>query len=430
MFRNLFAATATLAFSVSLFGQSVPNAVLAPVPYRVFVDKNGAPLAGGRLYTCAAGSGWSYPAGCATPRATYTDATASTPNPNPVILDIGGTAPVWIGPSVYKWVATDNLGNVQWTQDGVSDPVFVYMHSLTLVGDSSLISYVAPGTGAVTRSVHDKFAETVSVKDFGATGDGATDDTAAIQKALNLPGPKRVLFPAGTYLISATLWVHSQTAVAGEGGRAKVSTVKRKNGMYTDAFVAGTWDGGTHPRSVFITWDGGAPYTLGSPGESISFTGIHIDGNGANAGQPPAFPSPPAASYRGSNIWIQWVSGVLLDDVFSEHASNDNAFIASSRRVTVVNSTFSNNILVNPLGGDTTNGLTIAGTQYAIDSNGDDMLIASNNIFEGNRDIGCAIQARSMYGGSATFGGTIIVSGNISRRNQGHGIAILSLIHI
>ena len=41
-------------------------------------------------------------------------------------------------------------------------------------------NFIASGTGAVARTVQDKGRETVSVKDFGAVGDGVTDDTAAI----------------------------------------------------------------------------------------------------------------------------------------------------------------------------------------------------------------------------------------------------------
>lgn len=51
------------------------------------------------------------------------------------------------------------------------------------------------------RTVSDKLAESVSVKDFGAVGDGTTDDTAAIQQAFQ-EADGAVFFPAGTYIVS------------------------------------------------------------------------------------------------------------------------------------------------------------------------------------------------------------------------------------
>jgi parallel beta-helix repeat protein len=53
-------------------------------------------------------------------------------------------------------------------------------------------------TGAVNRPINEKLSETISVKDFGAVGDGVTDDTTAIQNALD-SGATKIVFPQGTY---------------------------------------------------------------------------------------------------------------------------------------------------------------------------------------------------------------------------------------
>lgn len=62
-----------------------------------------------------------------------------------------------------------------------------------------------------------------NVLDFGAVGDGATNDTAAIQAAFN-SGAKQVVFPAGTYLCNSGLTVPNWLQVTGEGYSPTIAT--------------------------------------------------------------------------------------------------------------------------------------------------------------------------------------------------------------
>jgi len=62
---------------------------------------------------------------------------------------------------------------------------------------SANITFLQAGTGAVLRDVQSKERDLVSVKDFGAVGDGTTDDTAAIQAAINTGFS--LVFPSGVY---------------------------------------------------------------------------------------------------------------------------------------------------------------------------------------------------------------------------------------
>mgnify|MGYP007083423824 CR=1 FL=1 len=86
-------------------------------------------------------------------------------------------------------------------------------------GSSAGISHIASGTGAVATTVQAKLREAVSVKDFGAVGDGVTDDTTAIQNAIN-SGYEKIIFPEGVYITTAPLYIDGGITLEGENSRS------------------------------------------------------------------------------------------------------------------------------------------------------------------------------------------------------------------
>ena len=91
--------------------------------------------------------------------------------------------------------------------------------ALPTSGGAALVGFQQAGTGAVVRTTQAKMRDVVSVKDFGAVGDGVADDTAAIQAAIDAYRGK-ILLPKGTYKISSTITLNSETILVGDGAGA------------------------------------------------------------------------------------------------------------------------------------------------------------------------------------------------------------------
>lgn len=208
-----------------------------------FFDDNGNPMSGGKIY--------SYEAGTTTPLPTYTSYTGATPNANPIVLDAAGRTPqqIWTTDGVfYKFVINSSADVLIRTWDHIGNGFANSLANNTdpTLGDA-LVGFRQSDTlgnlaNAVGKTVHDKLQDIISVKDFGATGDGVTDDTTAIQAALDafkptavastgFPNKSRVIYiPMGTYLISSPLLVYSGTILIGDG---PASLLKASGGLAT-----------------------------------------------------------------------------------------------------------------------------------------------------------------------------------------------------
>jgi hypothetical protein len=124
---------------------------------------------------------------------------------------------------------------------------------------SSLVGYNEGNTGAVNRTVQSRLQDFVSVKDFGAAGDGTTNDYTAITNAFATG--KSVYFPVGTYLTGSPLNLPQNVVIWGEGNLS-VITGSGNMSVIQSIGTSGSHTNGTIVKNLTISRTGGV---TGSP---------------------------------------------------------------------------------------------------------------------------------------------------------------------
>jgi hypothetical protein len=189
-----------------------------------FFDNNGVPLAGGKIFT--------YLAGTTTPQTSYTSSSGATPHTNPILLDSAGRVPggeIWLtNGTPYKFTIETASGVLIGTYDNISST------------NAQDILFTQSGAGAVTTNVQDKLRRfRIDVKDYGATGDGVTNDTAAIQTAIAAASARaasqetELYFPDGEYRYTTLTVNAGGVYLVGDGARL-IKTTSTGDGIVFD----------------------------------------------------------------------------------------------------------------------------------------------------------------------------------------------------
>ncbi len=160
-------------------------------------------------------------------------------------------------------------------------------------GPLSNLEFTQAGTGAVTRTAQNKLRDVISVKDFGAVGDGVTNDTTAITNAFAAANGKALYFPAGTYLT---------------GTIALTST-------YNNVFVYGDGAGSV----LKLVGASTTPILSLRRCANISFAQLKFDGN--------------SAAQASSNTYCVYLfdgaTNIKFNDVWFFNSYDDNVFLSA-----------------------------------------------------------------------------------------------------
>lgn len=357
-----------------------------------FLDNSGNPLSGGKIYT--------YQAGTTTPQATYSTNSGATAHTNPIVLDAAGRVPsggeIWLTSGVgYKFIVKTSTEVLIATYDNIPSSAqppaandadsIMYEQGYTVTAgnfvvgeiyriatlgttDFTLIGavnnvvnthFIATGVGSGTgtaelsQTVETKLRETVSVKDFGAVGDGVTNDTDAFVAAsayINLIGGGKLIIPPGTYIVGKQTFAGAFGQGYSYKGNPILSFISCTLPVYVEGYgaklkvAAGLKFGSFDPVTGAVYTPSGLPFTnydyaasVADPGiiranscSEVVVAGVEIDGNIANVilgGQW----GDSGYQIASSGLHFQDCDMVTVRDVNVHHNALDGVYVTDSR---------------------------------------------------------------------------------------------------
>jgi hypothetical protein len=279
-------------------------------PFPIFTDTDGQPLENGYIWIGTANQN-----PITNPITAYWDAALTVTAAQPVRtlngypVNAGTPARLYVN-SDYSIQVQNKNGSVVYSAPGATERL-----------SADLVTFIQAGTGAVTRTAQAKMRDVVSVKDFGAVGDGVTNDTVAMAAALAAtPSGGTLWFPAGTYL--GYLIVRKNNITIKGAGSAS-TTIKIPNGAtYTQPKETGGTITGV-PSCVEV--GDLAMGNLASAYTNIRVQGFTLDGNKANT-------TAPTADLLGLGLNFTKASYCSFDDIRAVdcHGVGIGAFINSN----------------------------------------------------------------------------------------------------
>lgn len=198
-------------------------ALSVQVPYPVFYDRDGQPLDNGNIYIGAANLD-----PVTNPIQVYYDDALTIPASQPLktsngyIYRNGTPAQLYVNAVNFSILVKDEKNLL----------VYSFPDGTGISPNASGVIYNQGSAGAVDRTVENRLQDYVSVKDFGAVGDGITNDTAAIQAAVD--AASRVYIPAGNYAISIVS-LNTNNTLFGDGDASVLVSLNTTYSVSDDA---------------------------------------------------------------------------------------------------------------------------------------------------------------------------------------------------